>query len=106
MHPDLTQDPENTHANQAEALIAEVEQAKREGGRTDTDLRTSQISATLAQAHATLALAYETRAAAYDTRTEAYVAYLATLGAGSHADKQHAAVVDKLVRDRLGFKSS
>jgi hypothetical protein len=66
----------------------------------------AELQIRLAQAHATLALALETRAAAYDTRTAAYVAYLATLNTGARLDRdQHAAVVAKLVRDRLGFEA-
>ena len=98
MQPDLGQHAANEHADLAKSLLgsAETALAQRPGS---TDLHIA-----LAQAHATLALALETRAAAYDTRTAAYVAYLATLSTGPHADKQHAAIVEKLVRDRLGFE--
>jgi hypothetical protein len=99
MQPDLGQRAANEHADVAQSLLSAAEQALS-GADVDAEL---QIR--LAQAHATLALAFETRAAAYDTRTAAYVAYLATLKSGARQDKdQHAPVVAKLVRDRLGFE--
>jgi hypothetical protein len=98
MQPDLGQLAANEHANLAATLLSSAEAALLENpGSTEAHVA-------LAQAHATLALALETRAAAYDTRTATYVAYLATLPTGNQADKQHAAVVGKLVRDRLGFE--
>lgn len=100
MQPDLGQRAANEHADVAQSLLSAAEQALS-GADVDAEL---QIR--LAQAHATLALAFETRAAAYDARTAAYVAYLATLKSGTRPDKdQHAAVVAKLVRDRLGFEA-
>ena len=100
MQPDLGQRAANEHADVARSLLSAAEQALS-GADVDAELQTR-----LAQAHATLALALETRAAAYDTRTAAYVAYLATLKSDAHSDnKQHAAVVAQLVRDRLGFES-
>jgi hypothetical protein len=98
MSPDLTTPQANTHAQTAATLLAEAASELPE----DVTVAAA-VKAAMAQAHATLALAQETRAAAYDTRTSSYVAYLATLGAGTHADAQHAAVVDKLIRDRLDF---
>jgi len=98
MSPDLTTAPANHHATAAASLLA---QAASELPQDET--AAAAIKATMAQAHATLALAQDTRTAAYDTRTVAYVEYLATLSAGTHADQQHAAVVDKLIRDRLNF---
>lgn len=99
MTPDLATPPANTHAATAAALLDEALDALDEYN----DREGAAARAAMAQVHATLALAQETRAAAYDTRTAAYVAYLATLTAGTHADQQHAAVVDKLIRDRLNF---
>lgn len=96
MSPDLTAPPANLHADAAAALLAEAASELPEDAAA-----AAAVKAAMAQAHATLALAQDTRAAAYDTRTASLVAYLATLGTGTHADKQHAAVVDKLIRDRL-----
>lgn len=101
MAPDLATPAANMHAAEATTLLKEAQEAFTKQGAVAADLAAAK--AAMAQAHATLALAQETRAAAYDTRTAAYVAYLATLGAGTHADAQHAAVVDKLIRDRLDF---
>ena len=100
MQPDLGQRAANEHADVAQSLLSAAE-AALSGADVNAEL---QIS--LAQAHATLALALETRAASYDARTAAYVAYLATLKSDGYSDnKQHAAVVAKLVRDRLGFEA-
>ncbi|MFK0005010.1 hypothetical protein [Paenarthrobacter sp. NPDC090522] len=101
MSPDLATPTANTHAEKATALLDEAQEALAKHGAAVAPLAAAK--AAMAQAHATLAAAQETRAAAYDTRTAAYVTYLATLTAGSHADAQHAAVVDKLIRDRLNF---
>lgn len=98
MSPDLTTPQANPHTAAATALLAEAASELPEDVAA-----AAAVKAAMAQAHATLALARETAAAAYDTRTASYVAYLATLGAGTHADAQHAAVVDKLIRDRLSF---
>lgn len=98
MSPDLTTPPANLHATAATVLLAEAASELPEDVTA-----AAAVKAAMAQAHATLALARETAAAAYDTRTASYVAYLATLGAGTHSDQQHAAVVDKLIRDRLDF---
>jgi fructose-1,6-bisphosphatase/sedoheptulose 1,7-bisphosphatase-like protein len=98
MSPDLTTPPINSHADAAAALLKEV------AGELPEDVAAAAaVKAVMAQAHATLAAAQETRAAAYDHRTAAYVAYFATLAAGTHADKQHAAVIDDLIRKRLNF---
>ncbi|PTT70302.1 hypothetical protein [Arthrobacter sp. HMWF013] len=100
MQPDLGQHEANQHADRARELLsaAENELAERP---SETELKVA-----FAQAHATLALALETRAAAYDTRTAAYVSYLAALSTGGHESKQHAVIVEKLVRRRLGFERS
>lgn len=98
MQPDLGQHAANEHADLAKALLSSAEAALLERPGS------TEVHIALAQAHATLALALETRAAAYDSRTATYVAYLATLSTGTHRDDQHAAVVGKLVRDRLGFE--
>lgn len=100
MSPDLTEPRNNTQTDTAAALLTEANKS------LGTDNTTATAKATIAQAHATLALAQETRAASYDTLTAAYIAYLATLSASTHADKQHAAVVDKLIRDRLNFTAT
>jgi hypothetical protein len=97
MQPDVGQHAAKEHADRAKSLLSSAEAAlSRRSGSTE-------LKIALAQAHAILALALETRAAAYDTRTAAYVTYLEILAAGGHASNAHAAVVDKLVRDRLGF---
>jgi hypothetical protein len=101
MSPDLITPPANTHAEAAASLLAESQEALMKQGAAGAALAAAK--AAMAQVHATLAAAEETRAAAYDTRTAAYVAYFATVAAGSHADKQHAAVIDKLIQDRLKF---
>ena len=101
MSPDLTTPPANPHADAAAALLDEAQDALNRNAAAGAPVAAAK--AAMAQAHATLALGHDTRAAAYDTRTASYVAYLATLTAGSHADKQHAAVVDKLIRERLNF---
>lgn len=101
MSPDLTTPPANHHADKAAALLAEAQDALTRNAAAGANAAAAK--AAMAQAHATLALGQDTRAAAYDTKTATYVAYLATLTAGSHADQQHAAVVDKLIRQRLSF---
>lgn len=101
MSPDLITPPANTHAEAAAALLDEAQEAFQKHGAAGSALAATKTA--MAQVHATLAAAEETRAAAYDTRTAAYVAYFATLAAGNHADQQHAAVIDKLIQDRLEF---
>lgn len=98
MQPDLGQHQANEHAALAKTMLDAAEAAVEEGA----EQQGARIA--LAQAHATLALALETRAAAYDTRTTAYVTYLATLIRDGRSDKQHVALVEKLVRGRLGFE--
>jgi hypothetical protein len=100
MQPDLGQHAANEHADLAKTMLESAE-ASLADNPDEVSLKIA-----LAQAHATLALALETRAAAYDTRTAAYVTYLATLIRDGRSDKQHLAVVEKLVRGRLGFEPS
>lgn len=100
MQPDLGQHAANEHAALAKTMLQAAESAL--AGEPDEH----SLKIALAQAHATLALALETRAAAYDTRTAAYVTYLATLIKDGCSDKQHVALVEKLVRGRLGFEPS
>ena len=101
MSPDLITPPANTHAEAAASLLAESQEALQQDGAAGAALAATKTA--MAQVHATLAAAEETRAAAYDTRTAAYVAYYAALSAEGHSGLQHAAVIDKLIQDRLEF---
>jgi hypothetical protein len=104
MSPDLATPPINSHAEAAKALLVDAWDALTADAEPDT--ASASAKAAMAQAHAALALAQDTRAAAYDARTNSLIAYFATLNAGTHADAQHAAVIDALIRDRLNFTPS
>lgn len=104
MSPDLTTPPPAAHAVTAETLLQEAAETLASGSAHAA--AAAGTKAAMAQAYATLALAQDTREAAYNSRTVALVTYLATLQAGTHADAQHAAVVDKLIQDRLNFTTT